>query len=130
MLADVPAASAKVAAAEAAHVAEIPTGEMGSAAVEAAPIAAVAAAISAIAVAVIRVPPTVTVVVTGTRVRSVVIAAAVVGIARGGAENAANHSCGDRRAGVIAIPVGVAMPVAPYVMMAVSVCDPAIYVPG
>src|SRR5580704_3007010 len=89
MLTDVPAAakvaaSPKVAAAEAAHVAKIPAGEMISAAVEAMTVPAIAA-VPAIAIAVIRVPPTVTVVVTGAIVRPVGIAAAVVRIGRRGA---------------------------------------------
>src|SRR5277367_6229400 len=116
--------AAEVTAAEPGDVAKIPAGEMSPAAVETAPIAAVeATAVAAIAITVIRVPRTVTVVVAGTIVQPVGIAAAVVGIAR---ENVANYSSGDGCAGVIAVPVSVAMPIAPYVMTAASVRDAAI----
>src|SRR5277367_613466 len=141
---EVPAASAKVAAAEvaaaqaakvaapeAAHVAESAAGESSSAAPEAVTVA-VASTVAAIVtrtpsipVTVVRVPRTV-VAGAGTIGRPVVIAAAIIWIARGRAKDAAD----DRRAGVVAISVGVTMPVAPYVMMAVRVRDAAIGMPG
>src|SRR5271156_108858 len=138
---EVPAASAKVAAAEAAkvaapeaaHVAEAAAGESSSAAPEAVTVASTVAAIvtrtPSIAVTIVRVPRTV-VAGAGTIGRPVVIAAAIIWIARGRAKDAADDSGSDGRAGVVAISVGVAMPVAPYVMMAVRVRDAAIGMPG
>jgi hypothetical protein len=126
---------AKVAAPEAAHVAEAAAGESSSAAPEAvtvavaSTVAAIVTRTPSIAVTVVRVPRTV---VAGARTigRPVVIAAAIIWIARGRAKDAADDSGSDGRAGVVAMSIGVAMPVAPYVMTAVRVRDTAIYMPG
>jgi hypothetical protein len=125
------AEAAKVAAPEAAHVAEAAAGESSSAAPEAvtvavaSTVAAIVTRTPSIAVTVVRVPRTV-VAGAGTIGRPVVIVAAIIWIARGRPKDAAD----DGRPGVVAISIGVAMPVAPYVMMAVRVRDAAICMPG
>jgi hypothetical protein len=131
----------ELAAAEAAHVADVSAGEMSPVAVEMCPVAVesearVEAVVKAVveaapsdedrttkpvAIVVIRIPVSVTIVVARAIIRPIVVIAAVRIAGRG----AGDRSGRDSRAGIIAIAVHVAMSVSPNIMAmaCVRVCN-------